>query len=144
MDAEGFVVPVIPSGEDGGITNGQEGDQVPDEIAAAGGVAFGGIGGHIAGLFEEFLTGLGFDEAAVAPFIEVCLVTGSPPKSRAKMAWTAGEALSQSRREAPSSLAERRRLSSSRMGRGRRAILPWRGIIVYFVMVHYDDHIITV
>ena len=80
MDAEGFVVPVIPSGEDGGITNGQEGDQVPDEIAAAGGVAFGGRGGQFTGLFEEFLTGLGFDEAAVAPFIEVLFGDGFAAK----------------------------------------------------------------
>jgi len=76
LDSEGFVVPVIPAGEEGGVTNGQEGDQVPDQIAAGGGVGFGGIGGQFTGLLEEFLAGLRFDEAAVAPFVEILFGDG--------------------------------------------------------------------
>ena len=80
LDSEGFVVPVIPAGEEGGVTDGEEGDQVPDQIAASGGVGFGGRGGQFTGLLEEFLTGLGFDEAAVAPFIEVLFGDGFAAK----------------------------------------------------------------
>jgi len=76
LDAEGFVVAAIPAGEEGGITDGQEGDQIADQIAAGGGVEFGGIGGQRGGLREEFLAGLRFDEAAIAPFIEILFGDG--------------------------------------------------------------------
>ncbi len=76
LDAEGFVVAAIPAGEEGGVTNGQEGDQMPDQMAAGGGVEFGGLGGRFPGVFEEFLAGLGFGETAVAPFIEILFGDG--------------------------------------------------------------------
>jgi hypothetical protein len=76
LDTEGFDVPVIPSGQDGGVTNGQEGDQVPDQLAAGGGVQFAGIGGQIPGLGEEFLASPRCEEAAVAPFVEILFGDG--------------------------------------------------------------------
>jgi len=76
LDAEGFVVAAIPAGEEVGVTNGQEGDQISDQIAAGGGVGFGGIGSQRSGLREKFLAGLGFDETAVAPFVEILFGDG--------------------------------------------------------------------
>jgi len=76
LDAEGFVVAAIPAGEEVGVTNGEEGDQISDQIAGGGGVGFGGIGGQRSGLLEKLLAGLRFDEAALAPFVEVLFGDG--------------------------------------------------------------------
>jgi len=76
LAADGFVVRAVPTGEGGGVPDGHGGGHAVQEPAVGGGVQFLGIGGEVADVFEQVLTGLPFEEAALAPFIEVLFADG--------------------------------------------------------------------
>jgi len=110
----------------GGVTGAEpEGEGLGDGFAVAV-VPLFGVLGEAAGDFERFLLGEPIAVAALAPVREVLPGDGWLLKSAARMAWTSGWALSHGRILRALWPSSRRELSSVRMGRGRRAILPVR------------------
>ena len=76
FDIEGLVFGAIPTGQKAGELPRNDGSEMFGEIMVGGGAHRAGIGGEAAGFVEHFLLGLPFEEAALAPFVEILFADG--------------------------------------------------------------------
>ena len=68
---EGLVFGAVPTRQEAGELPRYDGGQLFGEIMVGGGVHGAGVGGEYAGFVEHFPLGLPFEEAALAPFLEI-------------------------------------------------------------------------
>ena len=71
LGVEGLVFGAVPTGEEAGELPRNDAGQLFGKIMVGVGALRAGIGGEVAGFIEHFLLGLPFEEAALAPFLEI-------------------------------------------------------------------------